>query len=68
MRQRLQQAAHPGSPDTALALLRRIQRHTISINGAAPISGISTITPEQTAVLAALNVKKPSTQTQLNLL
>jgi transposase len=68
MRQRLQQAAHPGSPDAALALLRRIQRHTVSINGAAPIGGVSTISPEQAAVLAALNVKKPSTQTQLNLL
>jgi hypothetical protein len=68
MRLRLRQAAHPGSPDAALALLRRIQRHTISINGAAPIGGASTVSPEQTAVLAALNVKKPTAQTQLNLL
>jgi hypothetical protein len=68
MRQRLRQAAHPGSPDAALALLRRIQRHTISINGAAPIGGVSTVTSEQTAVFAALHVKKPSAQIQPNLL
>jgi transposase len=68
MRQRLRQAASPCSPDAALTLLRRVQRHAVSINGAAPIGGVSPLSPEQAAVLAALNIKKPTVQTQLNLL
>lgn len=68
MRQRLRQAASPCSPDAALTLLRRLQRHSVSINGAAPISGLSPLSPEQAAVLAALNIKKPTVQTQINLL
>jgi hypothetical protein len=51
-----------------LTLLRRVQRHAVSINGAAPIGGVSPLSPEQAAVLAALNIKKPTVQTQLNLL
>ena len=43
MRQRLKLAGHPASPETVLAQLRRIQRHRVSINDAAPIGGISTI-------------------------
>jgi hypothetical protein len=68
MRQRLRQASSPCSPDAALTLLRRVQRHAVSINGAAPIGGVSPLSPEQAAVLAALNIKKPTVQTQLNLL
>jgi len=68
MRQRLRQAASPCSPDAALTLLRRVQRHAVSINGAATIGGVSPLSPEQAAVLAALNIKKPTVQTQLNLL
>ena len=47
-------------PEKALAQLRRIQRHSVSINRAAPIAGISTITTHQAGVLAALNLKKPT--------
>jgi uncharacterized protein YmfQ (DUF2313 family) len=68
MRQRLRQAASPCSPDAALTLLRRVQRHAVSINGAAPIGGVSPLSPAQAAVLAALNIKKPIAQTQMNLL
>lgn len=68
MRQRLKQAASSFSPDAALAQLRRIQRHTVSINGAAPLGGVSTLSPEQAAVLAALNVKKPAIEIQPSLL
>jgi hypothetical protein len=48
--------------------LRRIQRHSVSINNAAPIAGISTIAQRQTDVLAALKIKKPSHDAQLSLL
>lgn len=43
MRQRLKQAKSDLSPKKALAELRKIQRHWVRINKAAPISGISTI-------------------------
>jgi len=43
MRQRLKMSGSDLSPEAALADLRRIQRHSVSINNAAPIAGISTI-------------------------
>jgi transposase len=68
MRHRLKLAKSDLSPEKALAQLRRIQRHRISINQAAPISGISTINTEQTIVLAALNIKRPTQDPQMSLL
>ena len=68
MRQRLKAAGHAASPETALARLRRIQRHTVCINDSAPITGVSTIHDEQATLLAALRLKKPPGDTQLNLL
>ena len=68
MRQRLKMSGSDLSPEAALADLRRIQRHSVSINNAAPIAGISTIAQRQTDVLAALKIKKPSHDTQLSLL
>ena len=68
MRQRLKLAKSDLSPEKALAQLRRIQRHRVSINDAAPITGISTINTQQAGVLAALNLKKPTQNTQLSLL
>ena len=68
MRQRLKLANSDLSPENALAQLRRIQRHRVSINQAAPISGISTINTQQAGVLAALNLKKPTEEAQLSLL
>jgi transposase len=68
MRQRLKLANSDLSPEKALAQLRRIQRHRVSINQAEPISGISTINTQQAGVLAALNLKKPNEETQLSLL
>ena len=56
------------SPESALADLRRIQRHTVSFDSAAPVHGVSTIHPRQADVLAALNVKKPTQDAQLSLL
>lgn len=68
MRQRLKLAASDLSPERALDKLRKIQRHSVSINASAPISGISSINDQQTAVFAALKLKKPSQDTQLSLL
>jgi hypothetical protein len=68
MRQRLKMSGCDLSPEAALADLRRIQRHSVSINNAAPIQGVSSIVQRQTDVLAALKIKKPSNDTQLSLL
>jgi transposase len=68
MRQRLKLAGHDASPETALAQLRRIQRHSVSINNGAPIAGISAVTHEQAGLLAALKLKKPSPSPQMSLL
>ena len=68
MRQRLKLAGSELSPEAALADLRRIQRHTVSIDSAAPIHGVSTVQPRQARALAALRIKKPTIETQLTLL
>lgn len=41
---------------------------TVSINAAAPITGIATIDTGQAEKLAALSIKKPTANTQLSLL
>ena len=68
MRQRLKLAKNELSPESALAQLRRIQKHSVTINNAAPISGISTINTQQADLLAALNLKKPTQDAQMSLL
>ncbi len=68
MRQRLKLAGSELSPEAALADLRRIQRHTVSIDSGAPINGVSTVQPRQAQALAALRIKKPTIDTQLTLL
>jgi transposase len=68
MRQRLKLAKSELTPEKALAQLRRIQRHSVTVNAGAPISGISTINAQQSNVFAALKLKKPSQDTQLTLL
>jgi transposase len=68
MRQRLKLAGSDLSPEAALADLRRIQRHTVSIDRGAPIHGVSTVQPRQAAALAALNIEKPIVNAQMSLL
>lgn len=68
MRQRLKLARSELSPEKALAQLRRIQSHRVSINAGAPVSGISIVNDQQSSVLAALNVKKPTQNKQMSLL
>jgi len=68
MRQRLKLAGSKLSPESALAELRRIQRHSVSIDSATPVHGVSTVHPQQAVVLAALNIKKPTNDAQMSLL
>jgi transposase len=68
MRQRLKLAKSDLTPEKALAQLRRIQRHSVTINAGAPISGISTINAQQSSVFTALKLKKPTQDAQLTLL
>ena len=60
MRMRLKQSNSTQSPERALEILRRVQRHQVRLNQKTPLSGISSITPEQTDIFKALNVKKPT--------
>ena len=68
MRARLRAGETALSPERALANLRRIQHHRVTLNGAQPVAGISSISKDQTAILSALTIKKPTLNTQLTLL
>lgn len=62
IRERLYQNPVPDVclPERALSVLRRIQTHKVTFDGQAPVTGISAIDVEQTAVLSSLKVKKPT--------
>ena len=68
MRMRLRAANAGVTPERALQSLKRIQHHRVTIGGAQPLCGVSSMTTEQHAVLAALKVKQPSQFKQLSLL
>jgi len=68
MRARLRAHQSPLSPERALAQLHRIQYHRGTLNETQPISGVSSITSEQSSILSALGVKKPTSNVQLTLL
>jgi hypothetical protein len=68
MRSRLHASSTGLSPERALDTLRRIQHHRVTLNGSQPVAGLSSIQQEHTAILAALDIKKPSLDTQLTLL
>ena len=68
MRQRLKMANSELTPERALAQLRRIQSHRVSINAAKPIAGISVINDQQASIYASLKVKKPAQDNQTTLL
>ena len=68
MRSRLHAGGTSHSPERALAKLRRIQRHRVTLNDSQPIAGLSSIDQEQVKILAALTIKKPTLDTQLTLL
>ena len=67
IRQRLRQAEQSISPERALETLRRIQHHQIQLAGKNR-SGITSLSPEQAALLQSLRVEKPGNPEQLPLL
>jgi len=68
MRMRLRAGNTGVTPERALQTLKRIQHHRVSINGAQPLSGVSSITEEDNQVFKALKVKLPSQTHQMSLL
>ena len=68
MRMRLRAGNTGVTPERALQTLKRIQHHRVSINGAKPLSGVSSITEEDSKVFKALKVKLPSQTQQMSLL
>ncbi len=68
MRMRLRAANTGITPERALQSLKRIQHHRVSLGGAEPLSGVSSMTEEDTQMLKALKVKQPTTNRQLSLL
>lgn len=68
MRTRLHASGTALSPERPLEKLRRIQHYSVTLNGEESVTGISTINREQTEILAALTIKKPTIETQLPLL
>jgi transposase len=68
MRMRLRAGNTGVTPERALQTLKRIQHHRVSINGAEPLSGVSSITEEDHQVFKALKVKQPSQTQQMTLL
>ena len=68
MRMRLREGKTGLTPERALQSLKRIQHHRVSINGALPLSGVSSMTDEHGEMLKALKVKTPSQLQKLSLL
>ncbi len=66
MRTRLKMAKSALSPERALAQLKTIHRHQVKVNDK-PVSGVSTLTKEQTELLGTLTLKKPTKKEQLSL-
>ena len=66
MRTRLKMAKSNLSPERALAQLKAIHRHQVKANDK-PVSGVSTLTREQTDLLGTLTLKKPTKREQLSL-
>ena len=64
IRLRLRAANSPLSPERALEVVRRIQKHRIKLNDVAPVSGLSSITEEQAKIYQALKIQKPSASEQ----
>ena len=68
MRSRLHAGGTSHSPERALAKLRRIQHHRVTLNNSQSVAGLSSIDQEQVSILAALTIKKPTLDSQLTLL
>jgi hypothetical protein len=56
------------TPERALQSLRRIQHHHVNLGRAGPMSGVSSMSGEQSEMLKALKVKQPNANQQISLL
>jgi transposase len=68
MHSRLHAGGTAHSSERALAKLRRIQHHRVTVNDTQPVAGLSSIDQEQASILAALTIKKLTLATRLTLL
>ncbi|CAA9363197.1 Mobile element protein [uncultured Leptolyngbya sp.] len=68
MRMRLRAANTGITPERALQMLKRIQHHRVTLGGAAPLSGVSSMSHEHNDMFKALKVKQPAVNRQLSLL
>ncbi len=68
IRQRLELAGTALTPEAALERLRRVQRHTVTIDNSLSVNGVSYVNQKQTNLPATLKVKKLTPSPQLNLL
>jgi len=68
MRMRLRAANTGITPERALQMLKRIQHHRVTLGGAAPLSGVSSMSHEHNDMFKALKVKQPTVNRQLSLL
>ncbi len=68
MRMRLRAGKTSITPERARQTLKRIQHHRVSINGAEPLTGVSSLTDEDNKVFQALKVKLPSQAQPLRLM
>ncbi len=62
MRMRLRQAENHTSPSRALEELSRIKLHKVTLATGKVLQGVTSITPEQSDLFAALKVRKPTTK------
>jgi transposase len=67
MRERLKINKTNLSPERALAQLKHVHRHQIKVNDRS-LTGVSTLTKDQTNLLGAPILKKPTKKEQLSLL
>lgn len=65
MQERLRASATGISPERALQTLKRIQQHRVSINNPKHLEGVSSLTEDDLALLGALGIKPPTTNSQL---
>jgi hypothetical protein len=68
MRSRLKDSHSKISPERALDKLRRIQHQVVKVNDLEPIAALSSMNQEQTEILQALTIRKPTLPAQLTLL
>ena len=60
MRMRLKAKGNAASPERALQMLRQVQRHRIHLPNDHAVTGLSSVSPAQAELFAALEVPRPT--------